>query len=140
NEFLRLRVADVDGDHRNDIVVHEPPTVNVFTDRIYFAAGRGDGTFSEGIDPPVFARLHDFEVADVYRDGQLDVIGLVNSPGGLVVLRGNGIGSHWESEWHPAGEDTVGAFGDFDADGLLDVAVSSRLDGTVTTFLNVAHD
>lgn len=138
--FERPRLLDIDGDHLDDLLVYGRRTSGNSPDRLFIYPGRGDGTFSPPEDPPIDARFHDFLLADVDQDGRADMIGVVNSPGGLGIQYGSRVGTRWKSEWHPVIGLTVAAYGDFNGDGFLDAVVSSRYQGTMTTFLNVAYD
>ncbi len=117
----RVVVGDFNGDGNEDVVVT--------SSSIYVLLGRGDGTFQT---PQVTAvNIYDLKVADIDRDGQLDLIGIGNN--GLSVLLGNGDGTFQA----PLSVGITGlqagfwALADLDRDGKLDLVVGSS--GTAVT-------
>ena len=73
----------------------------------------------------VFVQPNAIAVADVNRDGALDVLTADESPGGISVLLGNGHGSFAATARYDSGGPSEGiAVADFNRDGALDVVVS----------------
>lgn len=84
--FLSMETADVNGDHRPDLlVVEELRGVQVLI-------GRGDGTFGAGPTLP-FALFEDVAVGDVNHDGIADIALPATFQGTVVVFLGRGDGS-----------------------------------------------
>jgi hypothetical protein len=118
-----VAIADVNRDGKGDLIEanwnqNVPPTVRV-------SLGNGDGTFRA----PVFYEngffSGDLIVADVDKDGNLDI---VSSGGTISILFGNGDGTFRTHMDFFTGSDTNGsslAIGDFNGDGVSDVAVGT---------------
>jgi hypothetical protein len=115
-----LATADVNGDHILDLVVGSPDFVEIFL-------GKGDGTFNlkdTYFDGAFFVQNQaDVVVADFNGDGKPDV-----ATAGLVLL-GNGDGSFQGDSGVPIPASqsgfSGGASGDFNHDGVADVALLS---------------
>ena len=110
-----LRAGDVDRDGDADIVVGSG-TVHVLR-------STGAGTVSSTLPVGGFARW--FELADLNRDGSLDV--LVSRDDGLTAFDGNGAGGFSS---RPAGDGDIYQFalGDLNHDGRLDLATEHWAD------------
>ncbi|HEX6764559.1 MAG TPA: VCBS repeat-containing protein [Polyangiaceae bacterium] len=124
-----LAVADLNGDGQRDIV-----TVNNFGSNASVFLGNGDGTFQDAL---VFATGYgpdSLVVLDADHDGKLD-LAVGSATDGLYVVAvsiypGNGDGTFGEPrrlDLGPLGENTTFAAtrlaaGDFDEDGLTDIA------------------
>ena len=76
-------------------------------------------------------------LADFNRDGNTDIaLGCSDGTnGGLVILLGNGDGSFQTPVLYPTGDVASIAIGDFNSDGLLDLAVSNNSQQNVTFLL-----
>jgi FG-GAP-like repeat/FG-GAP repeat len=116
----KLTTFDLDGDGKLDLVVNIAQGSLMVT-----ALGKGDGT----LGAPSYYRLpgHVLVVADVDGDGKADV--LTASGHGLAVSAGNGDGTLRAPRSFLLGTDEGGvtgrvAVGDFDRDGLADVALT----------------
>ena len=120
-------VGDLDGDGVLDLVVGDAVAaaggVNVLL-------GRGGGRLAEALRYPVAQFPTALAVADLDRDGALDVAAA--SYDGLAVLIGRGDGTLRLGPAYSAGTNPTGlAVGDFDGDGALDAAVTSDSSASV---------
>src|SRR6266851_1301612 len=123
----------LDGDNNLDVVTGDANhTVTVLL-------GKGDGTFQPKVNYPGCATGKALKIllADFNRDGKPDIaLGCSdNTNGGLVILLGNGDGSFQAPVSYPSGDVAGLAMGDFNGDGILDIAVTDRLQQNVTTFI-----
>jgi len=124
--------GDFNNDGKLDIIVASGPNV-------YVLAGNGDGTFgtAHGSAGPANSVVTGIHVADVNGDGKQDLIinGKRGTTGLVATMLGNGDGSFQA----PVETDFTGAassstvVGDFNGDGILDVALVSA--GSVRTLL-----
>lgn len=132
-------LGDFNGDTKLDMVV-----TDLTTNSIYLFLGNGDGTFqapsnisSLGIGGARYGAAADFN-----KDGKLDlVLSDVNS-NHVVVLLGNGNGT-FQAARSFAFPGTFGGFdvvvGDFNGDGIPDIAASSRDAGAVNILLGIGN-
>ena len=138
-----LAVADLNGDGHLDIVA------DAYTSdggAVSVLLGRGNGTFQNTLTFPVSnnpgflpGRL---ALGNFSGDGHLDVVvtggGGSNPPVGLYLLPGNGDGT-FQAPTPIAGTDDVPVVGDFNGDGIDDLAVASgsviRSGGSVAILL-----
>ena len=77
-------------------------------------------------------------LADFNRDGNTDIaLGCSDnsSKGGLVILLGNGGGKFQDPVSYPTGDVAGLAMGDFNGDGILDIAVSDNSQQDITIFI-----
>ena len=125
NSWQDLALGDVNGNGKLDIVVAGSTTSVLL--------GNGNGTFQPAITTrfgAALGQLADFKLADVNGDGNLDIVA-VNSFGSQAVLSvalGNGDGTfrYPYSFNAPAFIPNSIAVGDFNSDGIPDVAIASR--------------
>jgi hypothetical protein len=128
--------GDFNNDGKLDIIVASGPNV-------YVLAGNGDGTFgtAQGSVGPANSVITGIHVADINGDGKQDLIvtGKRGTTGLIATMLGNGDGSFQP----PVETDFTGAtssatvVGDFNADGILDVALVSA--GSVNVLLGNAN-
>ena len=123
---LQLSAGDLDGDGRDDFVTSQRGAAQV---RIYL--GNGDGTF----DPPTTVTpsfsSYDLELADINRDGDLDLVGAAGGP--VWTMLGNGDGT-FGAQIFDFSDVVTGielAIADFDRDHVPDVAVVDASGGHV---------
>jgi FG-GAP-like repeat/Abnormal spindle-like microcephaly-assoc'd, ASPM-SPD-2-Hydin len=114
-------VADFNGDGIPDVLAGD----------LLVLLGNGNGTFQPGINTPPNANLSSEVAGDVNGDGKADVLGLYNN--NLVVYLSNGDGTFAAGVSYPAGSSSSASqaitLGDFNGDGIVDVAVSLAGDG-----------
>ena len=141
--YQRLRVADLNGDGRADLI-----TTNLEGDNVTVLLGNSQGTFqpAAGSPFPCGDSPFNFAVGDVNGDGKLD-LAIVNSPSstsdrngkdGLTVLLGDGkggfaliAGSPFPTDRYP----NLAAIGDYNGDGVGDIAVSCPETNNIMLFL-----
>jgi len=134
----RLAAGDFNGDGILDLVVLG--SVGGNNDRMAVLLGNGDGTFSQkqSFDGPSHSSY--MSVADFNGDGNLDLyVGGNDHYGGpyFEILLGNGDGTFRVGGGgnFDCGEGPP-AIGDFNGDGLLDIAAIDTCDEVVDVFLN----
>jgi hypothetical protein len=140
--YQRVRVADLDGDGKADIV-----SPNLEGDDVTILLGDGRGGFRQPPGSPFPCGDSPFSVAvgDVTGDGIPD-LAIVNSPSstsdrsgrdGLTVLIGDGHGGFSAMPGSPlttAPRPNMVAIGDVNGDGVADVVVSNPDSDTITIF------
>ena len=129
---------------------------NVFGSDIKILLGNGDGTFSLAPNSQTGTQGYGFgdssvAVADVNKDGKLDVIGLESAdpeyyPMGIQIMLDSGNGAFQNVVPNPCSQSSdciqlssVPSFlavGDFNGDGLPDLVVANVFANTVSIFLN----
>jgi hypothetical protein len=115
-----IQTGDFNGDGKLDLV-----TLNFDNGgQVSVYPGNGDGSFQAAVNTPVSASFSEVVVADFNRDGRADV-----AVQGFVLL-GNGDGTFQAPIPAPVGP--VSVAGDFNGDGVLDLASSN---GNTTTVL-----
>ena len=141
--YQRIRVADLNGDGKADIV-----SPNLEGDNVTILLGDGKGGFRQPAGSPFPCGDSPFNVAvgDVNADGKPD-LAIVNSPSstsdrsgqdGLTILIGDGLGAFTKMAGSPfvTGKfPNIPAIGDVDGDGVADVAVSNPDGDNITIFM-----
>jgi len=138
NNPQAIVVADFNGDGIPDFA-----TLNYQSRTITASLGNGDGTFRAAASIPIGKFPNAFTVADFNGDGIPDLAVVYNndyvgSAGSFVtVLLGNGDGTFTATAASPSvGNNPVAIVpGDFNGDGLQDLAVVNQIDSTVTILL-----
>ncbi|RME26918.1 MAG: VCBS repeat-containing protein [Deltaproteobacteria bacterium] len=136
---VSVALADFDGDAILDIaaVGYLSKKLSIFLGD--GANGVGDGSFTPGQTYNFLSGPQDLAVADFDSDGKMDIAVVLYSAasaGTVTMFRGNGDGSFSRGNAYDAGVGATSiAAGDFNEDGLLDVAVANLSDNTVSVLL-----
>jgi hypothetical protein len=114
----KMLAGDVNGDGRTDIVFADGLYSSTTIRKVLLA--KADGAFTE-IDSALNRFVDIFGLADLNRDGNLDLFAIVNDT--VVVSFGDGTGHFPSSTTSPAGFDIPGGpvIGDLNEDGIPDV-------------------
>jgi Bacterial Ig-like domain (group 3)/FG-GAP-like repeat len=148
---VSIASAYLDGDNNLDVVTGDatPPLPGPDSSTISVLLGKGDGTFKPKVNYPgcTIGSALKILLADFNRDGNTDIAlgcsdgnttgvgnGFVGN-GGLVIILGNGDGSFAAPVFYSTGDVASIATGDFNGDGLLDIALTDRAQQNVVFFL-----
>jgi hypothetical protein len=135
--------ADLTGNGNQDIVVVNQGESPDFQSSVSVLLGNGDGTFQPAITTNVLPGADSVAVGDFHGDGHLDLV-LANRVTDVVeVLRGNSDGTFQQNPTllpvPPNHADfpsiTSVAVGDFQHNGMLDIAATSADSNSVSVFL-----
>lgn len=133
-----IACADVNGDEKADLVA-----TDTYDDTVWVLLGNGDGTFAASGSLHIGIHNSPVAIGDLNGDGKPDIV--TGASGGatgtdlVVVLTGNGDGTFTLPLTVPAANTAAVAsigVGDFDGDGVPDVAVTDNNTGTFTVFVN----
>ena len=135
-----IALGDFNRDGKIDLAISD-----TYDDSVSILLSHGDGTFAAAISVHSGSQGSPIAAADFNGDGKPDLAVGVSGAGGIVdsvtVLSGNGDGTFTSA---PAGPVVVSnsiasiKVGDFNADGLPDLAVTDNTSGTLTAFLSNA--
>jgi CSLREA domain-containing protein len=134
---MSVTVGDFNGDGIMDLA-----TANLLANSVTVLLGNGDGTFILKASPGVGANPWGIAIGDFNGDGILDLV-TANSaldtpgtPGTVTILLGNGDGTFTTKSTPGVGNGPYSvAVGDFNGDGIPDLAVANTGDNTVTILL-----
>jgi hypothetical protein len=125
---ISLATGDFNGDGKLDLAVASCGSDNTCgqgDDAVSILLGNGDGTFKTRLDFATGTSADALAVADLNRDGKLDLI-VGNSFSTVGVLLGNGDGTFQTHVDYNTGNGPFSiVVGDFNGDGFLDVAASN---------------
>ncbi len=135
-----IAVGDLNADGKPDLVV-----ANSRTDKISVLLGNGDGTFQKAVNFSAEHKPNFVAIADINGDGKLDVIATLSytashGNGSMAILPGNGDGTLQAPTYYGTGllpRSLV--VGDFNGDGLPDVATGNYTSDNITVLLNGTH-
>jgi hypothetical protein len=124
-----LAAGDIDGDGATDYVIGAVPSaLGVFPASqggVMIVHGRSGGTLSAPADLLQGGKYVAARLADLNRDGRLDLIVVDGSQDNVAVLLGRGDGTFQPERSYPTGHLPIALFlGDFNADGRTDLAVA----------------
>ncbi len=144
DQITRVAIGDINHDGRLDIATCsiQPPDGS-FTDDISIMLGYGDGTFAPHRDLPTGMRPQAIQIASL--DGQHAEVVVANQfVNAVSVYIGNGVGSFPAVPYFSiGGEPNVypdnTQIGDFNGDGIPDVAVALRGSASVSVILGTGH-
>jgi hypothetical protein len=128
-----IRAGDLNGDNHIDLVIS-----NVDAETLTILLGGGDGSFTAAPDIDVGTAPVDVAIVDFNGNGVPDLVVVAAALGELLLYTGAGDGTF--SPVAPSTPLTTGSLpnairsGDFNGDGILDLAVVNQFDDTVTIF------
>jgi FG-GAP-like repeat/Abnormal spindle-like microcephaly-assoc'd, ASPM-SPD-2-Hydin len=126
-EPTSVAVGDFNGDEKLDIAV-----ANQYDGTVSVLLGNGNGTFPNAVTYPVGGSPSGIAAADVNGDGKLDLV-LAND--GISELLGNGDGTFQPRVDIPAVGGTAIVVGDFNGDGIPDVATANEFSTTFSVLI-----
>ena len=130
-----LAVGDFNGDGKPDLAV-----TDLINNDVNVLLGNGDGTFHAATSSPfmVDSGPTSIAVGDFNGDGKPDLAVANGTSNDVSVLLGNGNGSFQTAVNYAIGSSTQPvslATGDFNGDGILDIAVANHLANTASVLL-----
>jgi hypothetical protein len=133
-----VAVGDLNGDRRLDLAVS-----SINSSDVSVLLGRGDGTFGNATDHRLaepFSGTVGAVLADLNRDGNLDIVMAVNSfPGNVGLALGRGDGSFARTAHYRVGRNANAvAVADLNGDALPDLTVAHRFFGDASRRRDVA--
>ena len=131
-----LTVQDFNGDGIADLAV-----VNITSDNVSILLGNGDGTFAQASGSPVAVGIQPNDVAagDFNGDGIIDLAVPDFESNTVTILIGNGTGGFAQASGSPIAVGNAPyavAVGDFNGDGIADLAVPNYFSNDLNVLLN----
>ena len=136
-----ILVGDFNADGKPDLAVQEESTNTAAIIEVFL--GNGDGTFVPAPGPTTFMEELSPVIAagDFNGDGKLDLAVAHTFSNSLSILLGNGDGTFAQPVDTPVPADALGgsiiATGDFNGDGILDLAIATGRDNATTILLGI---
>ena len=121
-----LVVADFNGDGRADLAVANSGVLGG-GGNISILLGVGNGAFQSAVNFPAGGNPLHIATADLNADGNADVIATFVGGGGVAVLLGGGDGTLQAASSYAATGGTSVGVGDFNGDGIPDVAAGTQI-------------
>ena len=123
-----LAAGDFNNDGKTDLAgLNTDPDMDF--DNIAILLGDGAGGFTAAPDASSNAEPRSLVVADINRDGKLDLVVANNGSFSIAILAGDGAGGFTLISDVPVGQDPFSvAVADFNRDGALDLAATSFID------------
>jgi hypothetical protein len=144
NRSVAIASAYLDKDNNLDVVTGDASLTQEGPSTISVLLGKGDGTFNTKVNYTgcTLGNAQKILLADFNRDGNTDIAlgcsdrvsGHAGVNGGLVIILGNGDGTFGAPVFYSTGDVSSIALGDFNGDGLLDIALTDGAQQNVVFF------
>ena len=136
---VAITIADANGDGRTDIF-----TANETEGTVSVLWGGGDGSFGNLRNYSVGSGPTSIHAVDMNRDGRIDILTASKAAGTLTILYGQGDGTFGSAQTITlsSGVNPQPAYalpGDFNSDGILDIATANYAANTVSILMGQAN-
>ena len=140
NQPHYIAATDLNDDGITDLLVGNLGSDNISVLLGQGSGGVGNGTFSAPTQYLAGSRPHHLVIGDFNEDGITDVAVANNGTASISVLLGGGSGGTWNGTFssasYPLGQLSTGiAAGDFNEDGITDLAATENYAGTIAVLL-----
>jgi len=138
---FQLVAGDFNGDGALDLATAINDTGGVSVLLGHVAGGHGDGTFGPFVKYPLLSISTGIAMGDFNHDGVLDLVATENSNHTIAVLLGHATAGHGDGTFNPAAHYAAGpepfhvAVGDFNGDGVKDLAIANTSSGGTAILL-----